>query len=134
MHDTNMEIPIFNSIFKNNKKIFYKKKYIDLQNLNGTNFINPDKKKFPYIDLLKKKKIKINFYFEIILVTLNDELVNYFLNNKITFIQMQKLLLKFINHNTFKSYYNNYPKKVDDIYLMVNKVKKYLNNNEKNFL
>ena len=47
---------------------------------------------------------------------------------------MQKLLLKFINHNTFKSYYNNYPKKVDDIYLMVNKVKKYLNNNEKNFL
>tara|TARA_A100001234_G_scaffold221453_1_gene237629 strand:- start:974 stop:2155 length:1182 start_codon:yes stop_codon:yes gene_type:complete len=134
MHDTNMEIPIFNSIFKNNKKIFYKKKDIDLQNLNGTNFINPDKKKFPYIDLLKKKKLKINTYFEIILVTLNDELVNYFLNNKITFIQMQKLLLKFINHNTFKSYYNNYPKKVDDIYLMVNKVKKYLNNNEKNFL
>ena len=54
IHDTNMEIPIFNIIFKNNKKKFYKKTDINFENLNGLNFIQPNQKKFPYLNLLKK--------------------------------------------------------------------------------
>ena len=44
---------------------------------------------------------------------------------------MQKLLLKMINKKVFSKYYNKYPKKINDIYKMVNKVKLYLKKNDK---
>ena len=53
MHDTSMEIPIFNIIFNNDRVNFYNRTDINFQNLNGINFIEPDKKKFPYINILK---------------------------------------------------------------------------------
>ena len=46
---------------------------------------------------------------------------------------MQKLLLKLINNNIFKKYYQKNPKNINDIYLMTDKVKKYLYENEKIF-
>ena len=128
MHDTNMEIPIFNIIFKNYKYKFYNNTDINFDYLNGINFIKPDNIKFPYLNLLKGYKKK-NSYFEIILVTINDELVRYFLDNKISFMEMQNLLIKFIKKNAFKKYYNKYPKKINDVYIMVNRVKKYLKEN-----
>ena len=128
MHDTNMEIPIFNIIFKNYKYKFYNNTDINFDYLNGINFIKPDNKKFPYLNILKGYKKK-NSYFEIILVTINDELVRYFLDNKISFMEMQNLLIKFIKKNAFKKYYNKYPKKINDVYIMVNRVKKYLKEN-----
>ena len=129
MHDTSMEIPIFNIIFKNEKINFYKKTELKFENLNGTNFIKPNNKKFPYIDILKKYKIKGTF-FEVILVTINDELVKLFLNKKISFIKMQDLLLKTLNKRVFSKYYDKYPTRISDIYKMVNKVKIYLSENE----
>ena len=125
MHETNMEIPIFNIIFEKNNTMFYDKTVINFQKLNGVNFIKPNKKKFPYINILSDYKIK-NTYFEVILVTINDELVNLFLNKKISFINMQKLLIKLIKRSVFKKYYNKQPKNINDINLMVNKVKKKL--------
>ena len=129
MHDTSMEIPIFNIIFKNEKINFYKKTELKFENLNGTNFIKPNNKKFPYIDILKKYKIKGTF-FEVILVTINDELVKLFLNKKISFTKMQDLLLKTLNKRVFSKYYDKYPTRINDIYKMVNKVKIYLSENE----
>ena len=41
---------------------------------------------------------------------------------------MQKLLLKIINKNSLTKYYNKYPKNINDIYTMVDKVKKILKN------
>ena len=131
MHDTNMEIPIFNIIFKNEKISFYNKVDINFEKLNGINFIKPDNKKFPYIKILKRFK-KNNTFFETILVTLNDELVRLFLNKKISFIKMQKTLLKLININVFKKYYYKSPKNANDIFAMSIKVKNYLKKNEKN--
>ena len=131
MHDTNMEIPIFNIIFKNEKISFYNKVDINFEKLNGINFIKPDYKKFPYIKILKRFK-KNNTFFETILVTLNDELVRLFLNKKISFIKMQKTLLKLININVFKKYYYKSPKNANDIFVMSIKVKNYLKKNEKN--
>ena len=130
MHDTSMEIPIFNIIFKNENMNYYNKTEIEFKNLNGTNFIKPNNKKFPYLNILSKYKIRDTF-FEVILVTINDELVKLFLNKKISFIKMQKLLLKMINKKVFSKYYNKYPKKINDIYKMVNKVKLYLKKNDK---
>ncbi len=132
IHETSMEIPIFNIIFNNHKTKFYKKTKINFSDFNGKNFILPDKKKYPYINLIKKIKKK-NSYFEVILVTLNDELVRKFLNKKISFLKMQKLLLKFIRSPYLTKYYKKYPKNIDEIYFMVDKVKTYLKINEKIF-
>ena len=132
MHDTSMEIPIFNIIFNNDRVNFYNRTDINFQNLNGINFIEPDKKKFPYINILKKK-ITTNTYFEIILVTINDELVKLFLKKKISFVQMQNFLLKSINSNIFKKNYRKHPKNINDIYIMADKVKEYLYKNDKIF-
>ena len=132
IHETSMEIPLFNIIFKSEKINFYNRTDINFENLNGINFIEPDKRKFPYINILKKKRTK-NTYFEVILVTINDELVKQFLQNKISFFQMQKLLLKSINNNIFKKYYQKYPKNINDIYIMADKVKKYLYEKNKIF-
>ncbi len=132
IHETSMEIPLFNIIFKSEKINFYNKTDINFENLNGINFIEPDKRKFPYINILKKKRTK-NTYFEVILVTINDELVKQFLQNKISFFQMQKLLMKLINNNIFKKYYQKYPKNINDIYIMADNVKKYLYEKNKIF-
>ena len=132
IHDTSMEIPIFNILFNNRNINFYNRTDINFQRLNGINFIEPDKRKFPYINILKKK-ITTNTYFEIILVTINDELVKLFLKKKISFVQMQNLLIKSINSNIFKKFYQKYPKNINDIHNMADKVKKYLYENEKIF-
>ena len=55
-HDTSMEIPIFNSIYLNeNKKL--KTKKIDYKILNNLNLSQPNQKKFPSINILRKIKI-----------------------------------------------------------------------------
>ena len=56
-----------------------------------------------------------------------------FLNKKITYIEMQNLLLRLIKNNKFTKYYNKYPKNINDIYAMADKVKKNLKEYEKNF-
>ena len=49
IHDTSMEIPIFNILFNNRNINFYNRTDINFQRLNGINFIEPDKTKFPNI-------------------------------------------------------------------------------------
>ena len=95
MHDTSMEIPLFNIIFNKSNISFYKKTNIKFKNLNGINFIKPDKKKFPYINILKMLNFK-DSYFEVILVTINDELVKLFLNNIPIFVFTNILTNDFI--------------------------------------
>ena len=68
-----------------------------------------------------------------ILVIINDEFVDMYLKNKINFNKMQKTLLKLIKNKTFTKYYNKYPKNINDIFKMVDRVKKYFKKNEANF-
>ena len=128
-HDTKMEIPIFNSIFTRNKIDYPKKNSINFDILSNSKFIKPNFKQFPYLTILKNLKID-DSYFEIILVTINDELVDLYLNKKIKFITMQKTLLKLIKKQSFTKYYKKYPKNISDIFNMVDRVKKYFKENE----
>ncbi len=112
-HETTMEIPIFNSIYLNDRYL-YKTKKIDLDKLNKLNLSNIDKKKFPLVKILKLIP-KNNSLFETILVSSNDELVRLYLNKKISYTDISKRLLKIINLKKFAYFKKKKPKKISDI-------------------
>ena len=103
-HDTNMQVPISNSIYmgSSNRK-FIKTKKIDLKVLNSLNLQKVNEKKFPVIKLLKKISKK-NSLFDTILVSMNDELVNLFLKNKINFLDISSKICHLINLPIFTKY------------------------------
>ena len=127
-HDTNMQIPIFNSIFSKNNETFFNKTNLNLKVINKLSFLKPNISKYPFLKLFKKIKSK-NSYFEIILLTINDYLVDLYLNNKIRYKQFQYILLNIINDPYFKKFYNKSPKKYHDLQNMINIVNSYLKRN-----
>ena len=101
-HDTNMKIPIFNSIYDEDKNKFNSKK-ININILNNLNFSNVDIKKYPLINILKLIPQKESL-FETLLVSINDELVGLFLENKIGFDEISVRLNRLINNKTLLKY------------------------------
>ena len=110
-HDTDMRIPIINSIYNNNKII---KTKINLKNLNNLELSRPDVIKFPSIKFLKYLNNK-NSMFETILTTANDQLVEFFMKNKIKYLDIIKYLNKIINLSEFKPYFKKKPKNLNQI-------------------
>ena len=53
--------------------------------------------------------------FEIILITANDQLVEFFMQNKIKYLDIYKYLNKIINLREFKPYYKKKPKDLNQI-------------------
>ena len=121
-HETKMNIPISNAmdIYKSRNTI--KKQ---LPNLNNLKFILPDKKKFPLLSIIPLLPEK-NSYFETILITLNDNLVDMYLKGKINYISITRNLLKLIKSPYFLRYYKLKPKNIYDIKKMIKKTKNYL--------
>ena len=110
-HDADMKIPIINSIYNNNKII---KTKINLKNLNNLELSRPDVIKFPSIKFLKYLNNK-NSMFETILTTANDQLVEFFMKNKIKYLDIIKYLNKIINLSEFKPYFKKKPKDLNQI-------------------
>ena len=127
IHETKMEIPIFNSIFNKTSEIYNENKDINFEYLNGKNFIKPSKSIFPLLKIINEYK-KNDSYFEIILVTVNDYFVKKFLNGQINFQKMQIKLLNKLKDPYLSKYYKKFPKKINDIFKMVYKVNAYLEN------
>ena len=120
-HDTTMKIPIFNSIFSNGEKKLKTEK-IDIETLNNLKFDNIDAKRYPMIKLLKLLPNKISLY-ETVIVAANDTLVELFLNKKIKFEEINKILFKFIKKKKFTKYKKITPKKLNDIIKLSNYVR-----------
>ena len=112
-HDTNMKIPIFNSIYDDQNKIIKTDK-LNIKKLNFLNFKNVDTNKFPSIKIIKKLKNKESLL-ETIIVLANDELVNLFLLKKINFTDISTILQKLINMREFRNYYQNKPGNLSSI-------------------
>ena len=113
IHDTDMKIPIFNSLYNNsNKKI--KTKKLDFSIINDLKFDKVDLKKFPVIQILEKLP-KHHSLYETIIVAANDCLVNMFINKQIKFIDISKILLKIVNNKEFLKYKLIIPKNVKEI-------------------
>ncbi len=101
-HETDMKIPIFNSIYyKLNKN--YRCKKININILNNLNFNKVDPKKYPTIKILKYIPNK-NTLFETLLVSINDELVEMFLKNRISFDEISTKMNQIINSKLFRKY------------------------------
>ena len=120
VHDTNMSIPIFNSIYLDANKIL-KSKPIDLNILNNLNFSEIDKRIFPVIKVIKSLPKNISL-FETILVSINDILVKKFLDKEIEFTDISKLLIKFANSKEYSKYKKIEPKCVEDVIKLSNYV------------
>jgi 1-deoxy-D-xylulose-5-phosphate reductoisomerase len=120
VHDTNMIIPIFNSIYNNNKKKIKSKK-INIENLNNLELKKVDNIKFPVVKIINKMLEKDSL-FETIIVSANDKLVNLFLNNKIRFIDISKILLKICSLAEFDKFKQIKPKNIGEINDLANYV------------
>ena len=123
-HDTSMKIPISNAIgIKNetNKNIIEKK----LLKLNNLKFLNPNLKKFPLLKLIKLIP-KQESLFETVLITMNDSLVEKYLNNQINYVSIQSNIINLIKNPYFKKFYKLKPKNIYDIKKMIIRTKSYL--------
>ena len=123
-HDPKMIIPISNAL---NIKKKINKKFINnsIDKINSICLKKIKKKDFPLIkiiDLIPEE----NSYFETILITLNDELVNKYLNGDINYISIQNNLLNLIKNPYFSKFYKLKPKNIYDINRMISDTKIYL--------
>jgi len=118
-HDTNMKIPIYNTIYSNTDSYKLITKKIDFNKLNNLEFNPVNFKKFPLVNILKFLPSN-NSLFETVIVSANDELVQAFLHKKIKFNEISKKLIKFISKSEFKKYKSYQPKKIQEI-LKLNK-------------
>ena len=115
VHDTNMKIPIANSLYSSSKSISSKK--LNFKILNNLDFREIEPKRFPVTKILKILPEKSSL-FENILVSSNDTLVDLFLNKKIKFTDIQKFLFKIINYEKFKKLKSKKPKNVKEIIIL----------------
>ena len=101
-HDTDMKIPIFNTLY-NNKNYKIKSKKINFKLLNDLNLNVVNLKKYPLVKILNFVP-KTDTLFETLLVSVNDELVDLFLKNKISFDEISTKLKQIISHKDFLKY------------------------------
>jgi 1-deoxy-D-xylulose-5-phosphate reductoisomerase len=111
-HEPDMSIPIANSLDKNFR--YRPKNKIDFKILNNLNFIDVDKKKFPVIKILDNYPNYCSLY-DTALVSINDELVNLFLDEKISFEDIFKNLIYIINLRSIKKLKKIVPKNYKEI-------------------
>jgi len=113
-HDPDMKIPIFNSLYYDENKV-YKSNILDFDILNNLNFKKVDLSKFPLVKILNILPKNPSLY-ETILITINDYLVLKFLDKKINFEKLINLIIKISNLNEFQKYKKIKPKNIADIY------------------
>jgi 1-deoxy-D-xylulose-5-phosphate reductoisomerase len=101
VHDTSMKIPIFNSLYSSSNII--NSKSIDLKVLNNLDFKTVDYRRFPLTKILNSLPEKSSL-FETILVSINDKLVELFLDNKIKYTDISKKMHNILRLKNLKKY------------------------------
>ena len=114
IHDTSMEIPIFNSLYEIDKSKTYMKNRLNLNLFNNLNFQKIPFKKFPIHKILKLLP-KSDSLFETVLVSANDTLVDLFLAKKISYSDIHFFLKKILTLNEFQKYKSKVPKNINEI-------------------
>jgi 1-deoxy-D-xylulose-5-phosphate reductoisomerase len=123
-HDTNMKIPIFNSLHNSQKKI--KTDELNLKKLNFLDLKKVDRDKFPSIKIIKQLKNNESSL-ETLIVLANDILVDLFLLKKIYFTDIVNFLQKLINMKKFKNYRLKKINNINSIILLNNQIRTTIN-------
>jgi 1-deoxy-D-xylulose-5-phosphate reductoisomerase len=124
-HDTNMKIPIFNSLHNSQKKI--KTDELNIKKLNFLDLKKVDTDKFPSIKIIKHLKNNESSL-ETLIVLANDILVDLFLLKKIYFTDIVCVLQKLINMKKFNNYRLKRINNINSIILLNNQIRTTINN------
>ena len=124
-HDTNMKIPIFNSLYDDKQKSIQTDQ-INLNKLNFLDFKTVDTNKFPSIKILKRLHNKESLL-ETIIVLANDELVNLFLLKKVSFTDINNCLEKLINMQQIIKLSKNKPGNINSTFILKKLISKKIN-------
>ena len=117
-HHNDMKIPIINSLYNN----LFSIKKIDEKFLTGKelSFSDIDLKKYPSVKILKLKKI-LNETGYILINTINEVLVQRFLENKISFTDIINKLLVILNSKLVRKYLKIYKiRHINDVFKVYN--------------
>jgi|TARA_B110000037_G_scaffold137017_1_gene155121 1-deoxy-D-xylulose-5-phosphate reductoisomerase len=120
IHDTNMSIPIFNSIY-NDCENNIKSNLLDFKKLNNLNLKSADSNRFPVVKIIRKLPERDSL-FETIIVSANDQLVRMFLKHEIRFVDISNTLLKITSLNEFNKFKKIIPKNLEEINKLANYV------------
>ena len=123
-HETKLTIPISNAL-EINSNINNLNFNMYIKNFNNMHFKKPDIKKFPLLSILNLIPEK-DSYFETVLITLNDGLVQKYLDGYINYISIHKNLINLIKSPYLEKYYKLKPKNIYDIKKVMNIAKIYL--------
>ena len=130
-HQTSMTIPIINSVDENmflNLSNSLKPILLNLTNLNDLNLKQINSKQFPLIKILNKLTDNDSLL-ETAVVAANDELVNLYLNGKISFTEIDKLLLRFLRNKKILQLKHMKPKDIEEINYLNKYVRLNINKN-----
>ena len=121
-HDTNMKIPIFNSLYDNKQKSIQSEQ-LNIKKLNSLNLKRVDTDKFPSIKIIRKLQNKESLL-ETIIVLANDELVNLFLLKKLSFTDINNYLLRLINMSQIINLSKKKPGNINSIIILKDLIRK----------
>ena len=124
-HDTNMKIPIFNSLHNSEKKI--KTDKLNIKKLNFLDLKKVDIDKFPSIKIIKQLKNNESSL-ETLIVLENDILVDLFLLKKIYFTDIVRLLQKLIKMKKFNIHRLKKINDINSIIFLNNQIRTTINN------
>ncbi len=114
IHDTNMIIPIFNSLYFEDFDRVLETKKINFKKMNNLNLSSVNLLRFPTVKFLKIIPSNISL-FETVLVSANDCLVDLFLQKKIRYQDIYKNLQKILKLREFTKLKFKEPKNVTQI-------------------
>ena len=118
-HETSMIIPIANAIFDeriNIEDFYFSKKNLYKSQIENLSFREVDKKIFPIFKIINR----VNEYFStpIIVNAANEVLVYKFLNKKIPFLAISRLISSILNDRNYKKYAIKVPRNLNQINLI----------------
>ena len=108
-----MKIPISNILYVSKKNILNIKK-IDTKTLNNLSFQEVSAKKFPSVNLIKRS-LKFNSSIPTIMNASNEVLVDMFLNKKIGFLDIVRIVGKIFKDEDFNKYATRKLSSINDI-------------------
>jgi len=124
LHDTDMRIPIENTLNNSFNKTLNKKN-LNLKKLNNLKLDTVNISRYPIINLLKNIP-NHHSLFDTVIVCSNEIIVDAFINKLIKFNEISKLMLKIASNKEFDQLKNSEPSSITDILKINTRIKTLL--------